>query len=216
MGMSSTWKQNGLTSFIIGEYKKFMNNEYDDSVRPSWTPFYIWFVQVCALGVGVFWAWYHNVIQLIWESDISMISSVIATIATIGIARIGWLAFKFGRLNWLNKLSKDAIRVNTRQPFKRMRKHIEEWREMAITFLKLGLLGTIIGFAYLSFSVLGTIDFSKVVDVATLVPALLQPLGTVFFATGVGIFFAIVLEFQALMFISFSGLEDSDYERHTD
>ena len=188
----------------------------DNTVKPSWTPFFIWFVQICALITGLFWAWYANIPQLIFASDVSYMSSVIGGITVIALARIGWLAFKLGRLTKHNHMYSGFLRDITREPYKKMRKHIEEWREMAITFLKLGLLGTVVGFAYLSFSVLGTLDFSQTVDVAKLVPALLQPLGTVFFATGVGIFCSIIVELQALLFLSFSGLEDSDYERITD
>lgn len=172
------------------------------TIKQSWVPFYAWWVQVSLLAVGAYWAFQQGIFAMIYHADVSHITQVIAAVLLIGIARIGWLAYIFAAGPYWGAEDR----------YTKMRKHIEEWNEVGTMFMQLGLLGTVIGFAYLSYSVLSGIDFAAGFDAAKIVPALLTPLGTVFFATAVGVGSAVVLKIQTMLFLSFTGIEDSDYE----
>jgi len=173
------------------------------NIKQSFVPFYIWWVQISLMAVAAYWAFYNGIFTLVYQSDVSHITQVIAVFLLIGVARIGWLSYKFGKLN--------AYFAEDAGTYGNMRKHIEEWNEGSTMFMMGGLLGTIVGFGHLAFGVLGSTNFENV-DPAQVISSLLTPFGTVFFSAGVGVLSALIMKIQTMLFLSFSGISDYEYD----
>lgn len=56
--------------------------------------FYMWWLSVLLTATTLFWAHYMGVIIKIWNTDITMLSSVIALGFVFANAKLAWISFR--------------------------------------------------------------------------------------------------------------------------
>lgn len=134
-----------------------------------------WYLNICATATGIFLAYYFGFIQLVWESDQTKITSVIAVLWFIATAMI-W-RFEFG---YKARVHGKPVRFHTWSPERMKRvKFVSE------TCSVLGMIGTVIGFIIMA-QTSGLADANSTEALKQAVHVMLAGFGVAMFTTLVG------------------------------
>lgn len=133
-------------------------------------PFYIWWITNLIVATGVFWAYYHGIVQKIWVDDVTMITTALAVLYIITTGLIGVIAYT---KDYGSKLV-DACWFLSEQ------------------MLALGMLGTVIGFIYLLSSGITSASVTDPTSLATLLANMSVGLGIALYTNAVGILASLI------------------------
>lgn len=136
-----------------------------------------WYLNMCATAVGLFAAWHFGLLNLIWDSDPTKLTSVIAVLWLFATVIIGKAE--------LGSIEKD--------PFTERKWRVHRWSERKMKNIKfisetcatLGMIGTVIGFILMTGNS-GLTEAGSAVDIKNSVSAMLSGFGVAMFTTLVG------------------------------
>lgn len=132
--------------------------------------FYIWWVVNLVIASGAFWAWQNNIIQKIWQDDVTMITSTLVVLFLFTDILIGYIAYT---KNFTSKLV-DACWFLSEQ------------------MLALGMLGTVVGFIYLLSSGITSASVTDPTSLALLLANMSVGLGIALYTNAVGILASLI------------------------
>lgn len=154
--------------------------------------FILWWVSVLLVSTFVFWAYYFGLINTIWVSDTTKITSIIAVLFTITNLVLGWLAYK----------ASDPFFVSTRRPL--LEKITDYCWFISEQIMALGMLGTVIGLIHmLEGNVIGS-NLNDMSNVQKMLGSMWSAMGLALYTNAVGLLFSIILKMQ----VYFIGVED--------
>lgn len=133
-------------------------------------PFYIWWITNLAVASGVFWAYYHGIVDKIWHDDVTMITSVLAILYIITTLLIGYISYT---KDFTNKIV-DACWFLSEQ------------------MLALGMLGTVVGFIYLLTSGITSASVTDPASLAALLANMSVGLGIALYTNATGILSSLI------------------------
>lgn len=133
-------------------------------------PFYIWWITNLTVASGVFWAYYHGIVEKIWYDDVTMITSVLAILYIVTTLLIGYVAYTkdFGH------------------------KIVDACWFLSEQMLAIGMLGTVVGFIYLLSSGISSASVTDPTSLATLLANMSVGLGIALYTNAVGILASLV------------------------
>lgn len=142
--------------------------------------FYLWWLSVLLLATTFFWAAYAGIVKTIWETDVTMITSVIVLaflLANILLARIAY---------YIDDSSTDS---------KTLSKDVDTIWFASEQLMALGMFGTVIGLIHmLGVNIVGQAqDTGAIQDLLTNMWA---SMGLALYANAVGLFCSIILKVQ--------------------
>jgi len=139
----------------------------------------LWLVGITSIIAGLEIAWLNNVIQQIYTSDITKLSTLIAVI-------FFWQTLQCGVAMW--HLTRENIMGNSSNTLD------SGWMWSDIV-LSLGMIGTVIGFTVM-LSGFGDVDFSNIDNVQGLIVNLSAGMSTSLSTTLVGLITSVILKLQ--------------------
>lgn len=143
--------------------------------------FILWWLSVLLILTGVFWSFHFGLITLIWNTDITYITSIIAILFTTASCSLGWIAFKQSDLAFAVVNKSAVVKVYDTSWF------------LSEILMALGMLGTVIGLIYmLATSFVGS-DPSQM---QTQLGDMWKHMGLALYTNAVGIVGSIVLKLQ--------------------
>lgn len=186
-------------------------------INRNWLPFYFWFCSTLLIISGAYYAGINGIYQIVYNSDATHLTQVIAVIVAIAIARIGWLSYKWSqREYYFNDPYEPKMHIWDDALIAHMRKHYSEWWFMGSILVIIGLIGTLIGFAMTFHLLIDAVHANPAgltsATILKIIPDLLVPIGTVFFPTICGLIGLVIISVQLKLFESFSGIFDDQYE----
>lgn len=141
----------------------------------KYSKFFMWWVSLLMILTGTFWSYYFGVINMIWESDTTYITSIIAFMFVTANIFLGWLSYKFA----FNPLQ--------------YKKHLETVWFTSEQLMALGMLGTVIGLIHmLAANFIGAADGSM----QSLLSDMWKAMGLALYTNAVGLIASIILKFQ--------------------
>lgn len=153
-----------------------------------------WFIIFAAITAASAIAGSLGLFSLVFASDISHLSSIIATLFVLCSLATGKLSYDLSK--------NDASGLLTPTGKVRLKKKLKFLNFMADSFFVLGLMGTIIGFCYM---MSGTLNAN--VDVSTIIQQLKIGSSTKLYTTLSGIVSSLLLQFQ-LLFVESDLIEE--------
>lgn len=132
--------------------------------------FYIWWVVNLAIASGAFWAWQNNIIQKIWQDDVTMITTALVVIFLFTDMIIGYIAYT---KKFTSKL-------------------VDTCWFLSEQMLALGMLGTVIGFIYLLSSGITSASVTDPTSLASLLANMSVGLGIALYTNAVGILASLI------------------------
>jgi MotA/TolQ/ExbB proton channel family len=142
--------------------------------------FYMWWLSVMLIATSFFWASMMGVVTKVWETDITMLTSLIAVIFVASNVLLGYVAYNYDKNHLKPKL---ANAVNT------------IWFISEI-LMALGMLGTVIGLiAMLGANVVGN-SLQDMNSIQTLLGNMWLHMGLALYTNAVGIICSIILKVQ--------------------
>lgn len=130
---------------------------------------------------GIFWSLHYGLVQLVWETDITFITSIITTIFLAASCSLGWIAYK---------QSDPAFAAANKGTISKV--YDTSWFLSEI-LMALGMLGTVIGLIYmLATSFIGS-DQSQM---QSQLGEMWQHMGLALYTNAVGIVASIILKLQ--------------------
>jgi hypothetical protein len=139
----------------------------------------LWLVGITSIIAGLEIAWLNNVIQQIYTSDITKLSTLIAVI-------FFWQTLQCGVAMW--QLTRENIMGNSSNTLD------SGWMWSDIV-LSLGMIGTVIGFTVM-LSGFGDVDFSNIDNVQGVIVNLSAGMSTSLSTTLVGLITSVILKLQ--------------------
>lgn len=153
--------------------------------------FIFWWVSVLLVATSLFWANYFGVIQTVWESDTTRITSVIASLFLVTNLALGWLAWK----------ASDPFFVSGHHHI--LKKITDYSWFMSEMLMALGMFGTVIGLIHmLEMNTANDITDNNAIQ--GMLGGMWKAMGLALYANAVGLISSIVLKFQ----VYFIGIED--------
>ena len=132
-----------------------------------------WFALLLSFVAAAFFAAYYGLLQTVWRTDVTFMTSTIA-VAFVGTALyLGWASWRFDRA------------VN-RDRFQKAMADVGIGHNAADVVMRLGLLGTVIGLS-LQAQAMAAINFDDPNNLIAFIKVVALALGSAFFATGCGI-----------------------------
>ena len=143
--------------------------------------FFVWWISILLIGTSIFWLNYTGIIEKIWVSDTTMITSVILAVFIGANIILGYLSYSFST----NKISLEA-----------QKKLADICWFTSEQLLALGMLGTVIGLIHmLSANFLG-VNLQNPESMQSLLGNMWQAMGLALYTNAVGLVFSIVLKVQ--------------------
>jgi hypothetical protein len=127
--------------------------------------FYIWWITNLIVASGIFWAWQSDMIQKIWQKDVTMITTLLSVLYVFTTCLVGYIAYT---KDFKNKIV-DACWFISEQ------------------MLALGMLGTVIGFIYLLSSGISSASVTDTNSLSLLLANMSVGLGIALYTNAVGI-----------------------------
>lgn len=132
------------------------------------------------IATSFFWAFNVGVVQKVWETDITMLTSLITAIFVASNILLGYVAFNYDKNHLKSKLSNAVDTI---------------WFVSEI-LMALGMLGTVIGLiAMLGANVVGT-NLQNSDGIQTLLGNMWLHMGLALYTNAVGIIGSIILKVQ--------------------
>jgi hypothetical protein len=153
--------------------------------------FIFWWVSVLLVGTSIFWANYFGLVNTIWTSDTTKITSIILVLYTFTNVALGWLAWK----------ASDPIFMSVKRNI--LEKITDYSWFMSEMLMALGMFGTVVGLIHM----LETSSISNVQDtnaVQGMLSGMWKAMGLALYTNAVGLLFSIILKFQ----VYFIGVEN--------
>lgn len=136
------------------------------------------FVLLLSYAAATFFAAYFGLLQVIWKTDVTFMTSAIAAVFLVSVLYMSWASWRFD---------------HHRPGFRSKRGYIESaiadtgiGRTASYVVTLLGLLGTVIGLS-LQAQAMATINFADPNNLIAFIKVVASALGSAFFATGAGI-----------------------------
>lgn len=147
----------------------------------NYKQFYIWWVTVVLIATGTFWLAYSGVIQLIWHTDTTMLTSVIAAIFIQRMALVGYWSYKASDPGWKAENPAPLAKTKSFGLF------------ASEELMALGMLGTVIGLInMLQFA--GASDTTTPEHIQLMLSGLYKAMGLALFTNAVGLTSSIILK----------------------
>jgi len=103
----------------------------------AYSKFIAWWVSILLIATGLFWAGYFGLVQKVWETDVTMITTLIALIFIVVNLPLGWASYK---------LSDPSYKVLHRGKLDRL---LDTCWFTSEQLMALGMLGTVIGLIHM-------------------------------------------------------------------
>lgn len=146
----------------------------------SYSKFIGWWASILLIATGVFWSSYFGFTQKIWESDVTMITSLIAAVFVIANIPLGWLSYKLS-----DKMFKHDDRSS---------KILDMCWFTSEQLMALGMLGTVIGLIHMLAA--NFIGISGDNGMQLLLSDMWKAMGLALYTNAVGLICSIVLKIQ--------------------
>lgn len=160
-------------------------------ILSNYKRFIFWWVSVLLVATSIFWANYFGLVNTIWASDSTKITSVIVVLFTITNLALGWLAWK----------ASDPIFMSTKRYI--LEKITDYSWFMSEMLMALGMLGTVIGLIHmLEVNAISNIKDSNAIQ--GMLGGMWKAMGLALYTNAVGLLFSIILKFQ----VYFIGVEN--------
>lgn len=157
--------------------------------------FYTYWVSLLLIATGVFWGSYLGFVKTIWETDITMITSIISVLFIVSNILLGYVAYNI-----------DSPTRNT----KKLMKYAETCWFMSEQLMALGMLGTVIGLIHMLSANFGSNNLQDGNAIQGLLTTMWTSMGLALYTNVVGLATSIVLKLQ-VYFIA-GDLEDETQE----
>lgn len=152
--------------------------------------FIFWWVSVLLVATSIFWANYFGVVETIWNSDSTRITSIILVLFTITNLVLGWLAWK----------ASDPFFVSVHR--KILEKITDYSWFMSEMLMALGMFGTVVGLIHmLEINTVNNLKDSNAIQ--GMLGGMWKAMGLALYTNAVGLLFSIILKFQ----VYFIGVE---------
>jgi len=146
----------------------------------SYSKFIAWWVSVLLILTGIFWANYFGFVYKIWESDVTMITSLISIVFVLTNIPLGWLSYN---------LSNSSYKQNPNTA-----KILDMCWFVSEQLMALGMLGTVIGLIHMLAA--NFIGINNDAGMQTLLSDMWKSMGLALYTNAVGLIFSIVLKVQ--------------------
>ena len=158
--------------------------------------FYLWWVSVLFIGTGIFWAEYFGILNKIWVTDKTYLTSIIFFLFIIMNILIGYVTYHwdtYKRNNYHFRLSN--VKTHSKNNLNQL---IDSCWFMSEILMGLGMLGTVIGLIeMLSITSLGQDQDA----VQILLTNMWSSLGLALYTNAVGLTTSIILKLQTYYII---------------
>ena len=145
------------------------------------TVFKRWFLMVVLVSVSGVVLFHFGIVQDIYETDISRLSSVILLLYILGTTLIGFSSYKVGTHHKLTHNTEHRLYIG--------------WF-ISEAMMVLGLAGTVIGFIVLFNGNFEGVSFDNPETVKEIIIAIASGMGVALYTTLVGIFSSLLLKIQ--------------------
>lgn len=155
--------------------------------------FYTWWISILLMMTGFFWSWYFGLVTLIYQKDITYITSLITAIFVVMTIRVGYYAYK------LTDYEFDKAKI---------RKFVNDSWFVSEQLLALGMFGTVIGLIHML-----SVNFGDLMDSnnsITAIGTMFGGLGIALYTNAVGLVTSIILKFQTHYLLGKALEEDDD------
>jgi drug/metabolite transporter (DMT)-like permease len=141
-----------------------------------------WFVLLLSYGTAAFFAAYYGLLQSIWRTDVTYMTSVIGAIFAAAALYIGFASWRFDSKGTI------AYPHNETRPNRQATAIADSGlgRTASYVITLVGLLGTVIGLT-LQMRSMATIDVGNINSLVAAFKLISTSLGSAFYATGCGI-----------------------------
>lgn len=140
--------------------------------------FYLWWVSVLLIATAVFWATYTGITTLVWETDVTMITSVISVVFVVMNMVLGYVA------HLSDSKSNPALSAFLTDKI---------WF-MSEFLMGLGILGTVLGLIHMVTGMASLQDSSQIVS---MLDGMRTALGYALSTNALGLAASMILKFQA-------------------
>ena len=140
----------------------------------------MWWLSVMLIATSFFWAINSGVVEKVWETDITMLTSIISVIFVASNVLLGYIAYNYDKDHLKAKLVRSTDTV---------------WFVSEI-LMALGMLGTVIGLiAMLGANVVGS-NLQNTDGIQSLLGNMWLHMGLALYTNAVGIICSIILKVQ--------------------
>lgn len=140
----------------------------------------LWWVTVLLVSTGIFWSYYFGLIQHIWQTDITYITSMIAVLFVAYNVLLGWVAYKQSNAPFLHFDAQNYDNVYDMGWF------------LSEIMMALGMLGTVIGLIYM----LSTSFVGDITQMQSQLGDMWKHMGLALYTNAVGILGSIILKLE--------------------
>lgn len=156
----------------------------------KYSKFLLWWVSILLVATGIFWSNHFGLIEKIWVTDVTYITSIIAILFVSYNLLLGWYTFKQSRPSFSFFYDKESAKIYDMGWF------------LSEIMMALGMLGTVIGLIYM----LSTSFIGDTSQMQSQLGIMWQHMGLALYTNAVGIVGAIILKIQ----VYFIGYEDNE------
>jgi hypothetical protein len=160
-------------------------------ILANYKRFIFWWVSVLLVATSIFWANYFGLVNTIWASDSTKITSIILVLFTITNLALGWLAWK----------ASDPIFMSTKRYI--LEKITDYSWFMSEMLMALGMFGTVVGLIHM-LEVNAVSDIKDSSAIQGMLGGMWKAMGLALYTNAVGLLFSIILKFQ----VYFVGVEN--------
>ena len=132
-----------------------------------------WFALLLSYIAAAFFAAYYGLLEAIWKTDVTFMTSAIAAAFVVSVLYLGWASWRFDRTIHRERFQKAVADVGV-------------GHNASDVVMRIGLLGTVIGLS-LQAQAMGNINFTDPANLLGFIKIVALALGSAFFATGCGI-----------------------------
>lgn len=139
-----------------------------------------WWFTVLLISTGVFWAWYFGWVYVVWQTDVTKLTSIISVIFLIANGLLGWLAYQRDTHAYAAKQSRAAETV---------------WF-LSEQVMALGMLGTVIGLIHMLAANFVDTNLQDSKSISGLLSNMWGSMGLALYTNAVGLAASILLKLQ--------------------
>lgn len=162
-------------------------------LKKNYSKFMAWWASVLLIGTGVFWADYFGIVEKIWATDVTMITSIITAIFVGTNLFLGYLALKVS----------DPLFVITNRS--RILNRLDSAWFTSEQLMALGMLGTVIGLIHMLAA--NFVGAGGDANMQVLLGDMWKAMGLALYTNAVGLIASIVLKVQ--VFIVGYGIDET-------
>jgi len=137
--------------------------------------------------LGSFFVWYNGFIYEIYKADITYLTFIIYILFIYRTIKLGILSYKLSLFSDSYTPSEYAD-------------HYTKTSEFANWFVRLGLIGTVIGFIYMLSGTFANIDTANTATMQKALMAMATGMGTALYTTAAGLICSLLLHIQLFIY----------------